>query len=72
MIICPIVADSIRCFNSKGAVSNYLQDDVLCPDDYQGISSNSRFFKGSSYRARVVDGQSASAVPGDRDGAAGR
>src|SRR3990170_4952785 len=68
MIISPIVADCIRCFNSEGAVSNNLHDNVLCPEDYQGISSNSRFLKGSSYRARVVDGQSATAVQGDRDG----
>jgi hypothetical protein len=49
MLISPIVADCIRCFNSEGAVSNNLHDNVLCPEDYQGISSNSRFLKGSSY-----------------------
>jgi hypothetical protein len=45
MIISPIVADCIRCFNSEGAISNNLYDNVPCPKDYQVISSNSRFLK---------------------------
>jgi len=40
MIISPIIADCIRCFDSEGAVSNNLHDNVLCPEDYQGSSSD--------------------------------
>jgi hypothetical protein len=67
MIISPIVADCIRCFNSEGAISNNLHDNVLCPKDYQVISSNSRFLKGLSYRPRVIYRQGASPGEGDRD-----
>ena len=68
MMICPIVADCICCFNSEGAVSNNLHENVLCPQDCQGTSSNSRFLKGPLNRPRVVDRQSAFPVESDRDG----
>lgn len=67
MITSPIVADCIRCFNSEGAVPNNLHDNVLCPEDYQGISSNSRFLKGQLNCPRVVNRQCAFSIERDRD-----
>ena len=67
-----LVAQSTRIASAASTettpTSYQLDNDVLCAQDRQRVLPERCFLQGSSYRARVVDGQSATAVQGDRDG----